>query len=184
MKKNLRKYTFTGLCMALCVVFPMAFHAIPNAGQTMLPMHIPVLICGLACGWQYGLLCGAVGPLLSSMLTGMPPAAMLPAMMVELAAYGLCTALMMKFVRTKNIYADLYISLVCAMLIGRVAAGTVKALFFAQGGITIAAWASTYFVTGLPGIIIQLVFVPAIYLVLQRAKVIPYKYFQNQDEAV
>ena len=48
--------TLTALSVALCVVLPIAFHAIPNAGSVMLPMHIPVLLCGLVCGWQYGLL--------------------------------------------------------------------------------------------------------------------------------
>ena len=45
-----------GMCIALGVVLPMAFHSIPNAGSIFLPMHIPVLICGLLCGWQYGLI--------------------------------------------------------------------------------------------------------------------------------
>ena len=27
-------------------------------------MHIPVLLCGLICGWQYGLVCGLLGPAL------------------------------------------------------------------------------------------------------------------------
>ena len=58
--------TITALCVALCVVLPMAFHMIPNAGSVMLPMHIPVLLCGLVCGWPYGLLRGVLGPLVSS----------------------------------------------------------------------------------------------------------------------
>ena len=63
------------MCTALCVVLPMAFHMIPNAGSIFLPMHLPVLLCGFLCGWPYGLCCGFLGPVLSSLLTGMPPAA-------------------------------------------------------------------------------------------------------------
>ena len=85
---SIKRMTLSALCVALCVVLPMAFHMIPNAGSVMLPMHIPVLLCGLVCGWQYGLLCGCVGPLVSSLLTGMPPAAILPGMMVECGMYG------------------------------------------------------------------------------------------------
>ena len=48
--KNTKHLIFTALCMALGVVLPMAFHMIPNAGSVMLPMHIPVLLCGLVCG--------------------------------------------------------------------------------------------------------------------------------------
>ena len=34
-----------------------------GAGMIFLPMHIPVLLCGLACGWPYGLICGVPVPL-------------------------------------------------------------------------------------------------------------------------
>ena len=120
---NIKRLTLSALCVALCVVLPMAFHVIPNAGAVMLPMHLPVLLCGLVCGWQYGLLCGLVGPLVSSILTGMPPAAMLPGMMVECGMYGCVGGLMMERIRTGSLYADLYISLPVAMLMGRVMSG-------------------------------------------------------------
>ena len=45
-----KKIVLTAVCAALCVVVPMAFHAIPNAGYVFLPMHIPVLLCGIVCG--------------------------------------------------------------------------------------------------------------------------------------
>ena len=50
MKKTIsaKNLAFCALCIALCVVLPMAFHAIANAGPIFLPMHIPVLLCGLA----------------------------------------------------------------------------------------------------------------------------------------
>ena len=80
-----KKAILTAACIALCVVLPMAFHAIPNAGNIYCPMHMPVLLCGLVCGWPFGLLCGVAGPLLSSLFTGMPPAAYLPSMIIELA---------------------------------------------------------------------------------------------------
>lgn len=165
-----------GLCVALCVVLPMAFHAVPNAGSVFSPMHIPVLLCGLICGCPLGLLCGLLGPLLSSLITGMPPQAYLPPMMVELAVYGLVTGLMMRFIRMGNLIADLFFSLITAMLIGRVAAGLARALIFAPGKLTMAAWASSYFVTSLPGIAIQLVFIPAIVIALEKAKLIPTRY--------
>lgn len=68
-----KKSIITAVCIALCVVLPQAFHAIPNAGSIYCPMHIPVLLCGFICGWQYGLLCGIAGPLVSALITGMPP---------------------------------------------------------------------------------------------------------------
>lgn len=172
-----KKSILTAVCIALCVVLPQAFHAVgASAGSIFLPMHIPVLLCALVCGWPYGLLCGLAGPLLSSLMTSMPPAAYLPSMMVECAAYGLAAGLGMRLVRTKSTYADLYISLVAAMLFGRVIAGIAKALIFSAGEYTMAAWAASSFVTGLPGIVIQLVLIPSIVFALMQAKLIPARY--------
>ena len=172
---SIKRLTLTALCIALCVVVPMAFHVIPNAGAVMLPMHIPVLLCGLVCGWQYGLLCGIMGPLVSSVLTGMPPAAMLPGMMVECGMYGCVGGLMMDRVRTGRLYADLYISLPVAMLMGRVISGIVKALILTPG-LSFTAWATASFVTALPGISIQLILLPTLIVALTRASLIPGRY--------
>lgn len=171
-----KKSIIAAICIALCVVLPLAFHAIPNAGSIFCPMHIPVLLCGLICGWPLGLLCGLAGPLLSSLMTGMPPAAILPSMMVELAAYGFITGLLMKLIHTKSTYADLYISLVAAMLGGRVLSGIVKALFFAKGSISLSVWAASSFVTSLPGIIIHLALIPSLVFSLMKANLIPQRY--------
>ena len=150
----------------------MAFHAIPNGGSILLPMHIPVLLCGLACGWFHGMACGAVGPLLSGILTGMPAAALLPGMMVECGAYGLVTGLMMKYIRTGKMVTDLYISMVVAMVSGRVLSGFAKAWIFTPG-LSPFAWVTTSLVTGIPGIVLQLMLMPLIMNALSRARLIP-----------
>ena len=62
MKSTTKKLVSCALCIAIGVLLPMAFHAIPNAGSIFLPMHIPVLICGLFCGAPYGLACGMITP--------------------------------------------------------------------------------------------------------------------------
>ena len=171
----IKRLTLSALCIALCVVLPMAFHIIPNAGSVMLPMHIPVLLCGLVCGWQYGLLCGILGPLVSSVLTSMPPAAMLPGMMVECGMYGCVSGLMMERIHTGSLYADLYISLPVAMLVGRVISGIVKALILTPS-LSLTAWATASFVTALPGISIQLILLPTLIVALTRAGLIPGRY--------
>ena len=170
-----RRTVLAALCIALCVVLPIAFHSIPDAGSVILPMHIPVLLCGMICGWPYGFICGLLGPLVSSVLTGMPPMAYLPAMMVECATYGLATGLLLKFVRTHNLTADLYISLIGAMLLGRVVSGVAKALIFSPG-MAMSVWITSNFVTALPGIVIQLVLIPQIIRILMKAKYLPQRY--------
>ena len=171
----IKKLVLSAMCTALCVVLPIAFHIIPNAGAVFLPMHIPVLLCGLVCGWQYGLLTGVMGPLISSMLTGMPAAAVLPSMIVECGVYGCVSGLMMERVWTGRTVWDVYICLPAAMLVGRIASGIAKALIFAPGT-SFAAWATASFVTALPGILVQLIFLPAIVSALSQAGLIPRRY--------
>ncbi len=170
-----KRSVLAALCAALCVVLPIAFHAIPNAGSIFLPMHIPVLLCGMVCGWPYGLVCGLMGPALSSLLTMMPPAAMLPGMMVECAVYGAVSGLCLKCIRTGKLTADLYIALVAAMLAGRIVSGIAKALIFTPG-LTMGAWIAASFVTALPGILVQLVAIPLLVSLLMRTHQIPERY--------
>lgn len=167
-----KKMVLTSLMIAVGVVLPIAFHSIPNAGSILLPMHIPVLICGIICGFPFGLLCGIITPLLSSLLTGMPPAAYLPAMICELAVYGLVTSLLIRFVRTKSVYANIYIALIGAMISGRIVYGILNSLIFRAGSYSTQIWLTSAFVTALPGIVIQLILIPLIVLTLQDSKFI------------
>lgn len=137
-----------------------------------------MLLCGLVCGWQYGLACGLAGPVLSSLLTSMPPMGSPTqyGMIIELAVYGLTAGLMMKFVHTKNQTADIYVSLVTAMLAGRIMGGLSKAFFFSAGTYTFGTWAAAYFTSGFPGIIVQLILIPVLYLALCKAHLVPVRY--------
>lgn len=171
--KQTKKLILSGLCVALGFVLPLAFHSVPNGGMIFLPMHIPVLLCGLLCGPVYGLACGILTPLLSSLLTSMPPMAKLPGMLCELAVYGLAAGLLICLVKTRWQTANIYLALIGAMLCGRVAAGVMNALLFSAGSYSMQAWVTASFVTALPGILIQLVFLPAILFALQKARLIP-----------
>ena len=175
-KSLLRHMVYAAVCLALCMVLPFLTGQIPQIGSALSPMHIPVLLCGLACGWPYGLVCGLLGPVLSGVLTGMPSPAVLPGMMVECGVYGLVSGLMMQLVHTKKLYADLYISQITAMLLGRILSGVCKALIFAPATFTVAAWATTSFVTGLPGIVIQLVLLPTLVVALTKARLLRVRY--------
>ena len=170
-----KKIVYSAASIALCVVLPMAFHAVQNAGSIFLPMHIPVLLCGLMCGWPYGFICGLLGPLISSLTTGMPPAAMLPSMMIECAVYGCVSGAMMQLVHTKKPVADLYISMTTAMILGRVLAGLAKSWILSPGTAPFA-WVTTSLVMGIPGIVIQLVLIPLVVISLTKAKLLPQRY--------
>lgn len=178
---RVKQSIITAVCIALCVVLPMVFHSIPQAGTIYCPMHIPILICGLVCNWQYSIICGIVGPIMSSIVTGMPNAVDLPAMMFELVAYGVICSILMKFIYTKKIYFDLYISLIVAMIFGRVCAGFVKAFIFARGAVTIKTLATAYFITCIPGVIVQLIIIPIIYIALSKSNLIPARYIIDDE---
>ena len=164
----LNKSILTALSVALCVVLPMTLHAIPKGGVLFSPMHLPVLLCGLVCGAPFGLVC--------SLLTGMPVFGYMPVMMIELGLYGLISGLVMQFLRSGKLVVDLYAALVIAMLGGRVITGILRALIFAGGSYSWSAWATGYFVSCLPGIIIQLILIPIIYVALERAHLLPVRY--------
>ena len=172
MKNHIRQMVLTALFIAIGVVLPQAFHAIPNAGSVMLPMHIPVLLAGLVCGPVFGLACGIITPTLSSLITGMPPMAYLPSMLCELAIYGLVSGLVTKVVKTGKPIVDIYVALVTSMLAGRVIYGIVNALIFRAGEYNMTMWLTASFVTALPGIIIQLVAIPIVIMALRKAKLI------------
>ena len=172
-----KRITICAMCIALCYVLPVAFHAI-GLGGALSPMHIPVLLCGLVCGGGYGALCGLLGPVLSSVLSGMPPLPMLVRMIPELVAYGLTCGVCMRFFRFGHLMADTYASLGVAMVAGRIIGGIASAIFFAvtSGVYSIAMWATGYFAESLPGIAAHLIFVPVLVLTLEKARLLPVRY--------
>lgn len=161
---TIKNLTAAGLCAAVGLILPYFFHLF-GAGPAFLPMHIPVLICGLLCGYRYGAICGLAVPILSSLLTGMPP--LFPAaiaMMFELAAYGLVSGLLYK-------KYNVYISLIGAMLSGRAVSGIAYAILLGFSGkpYGLPAFLTGAFATALPGIIIQIVIVPVIIIIMKKS---------------
>lgn len=176
MMLNLRKMVISALMIALGVVLPFAFHSIPNSGSIFLPIHIPVLMCGLICGWPYGLICGIFTPAFSSIITGMPPMAYLPSMIFELAAYGLVAGLLSQYIHTKKVILDLYLSLIGAMIVGRIVFGILNSFIFNVGSYSLKIWLVSAFVTSLPGIIIQIALIPPIIFALEKSNLIEKRY--------
>ncbi len=174
---GIRRVCICALCIALCYVLPILFHTVA-AGPVLAPMHIPVLLCGLVCGSGCGVICGLFGPILSSVLTGMPPVTALITMIPELCTYGFVSGLLMQHIRTNRSPVDVYCALIPAMILGRIAGGLASAAFYlgTTGVYTMSMWAGTYLITSLPGILVHLILVPSLYLTLTTARVIPVRY--------
>ena len=165
--KNL---VLTAMFIALGILFPQLFHTIPNAGALFSPMHIPVLVCGLLIGPFEGLICGLATPFLSHLIFTMPRAPRLPGMLVELAVYGLIAGLMMKLLKDQKGVLKIYISLIVAMLAGRIVAGLVNAFILNAGNYSLNAWITGYFVTGIMGLIGHLIIIPPLVKLLEKIK--------------
>lgn len=138
----------------------------------LLPMHIPVLLCGIICGWEYGLAVGAILPLLRSVIFAMPP--MYPtalAMTFELAAYGAVIGLLYR--RFFKGTAGIYLSLLTAMVSGRIVWGIAQAVLLGVGGktFTVSAFLAGAVLNAVPGIILQLLLVPAVVILLEKTGV-------------
>lgn len=175
------KLVLSALFLALCLVLPILTGGIPAIGNMLLPMHIPVLLCGLICGWQYGLVVGFVAPLLRSVLFGMPP--MYPvaiAMAFELAAYGLIIALVYAAVHKRGV-AALYISLLTAMVGGRLVWGLAEVVLLGMAGnaFTLQAFLSGALLSAVPGILLQLVLIPAVMVALDRTGVVRFQHAEG-----
>ncbi|NMB96124.1 MAG: ECF transporter S component [Clostridiaceae bacterium] len=173
-KLSTKNIVLSGLFIALGLVMPFLTAQIPSIGSKLLPMHIPILLCGFICGWPYGLIVGFIVPLFRSMLFGMPP--MFPtavAMAFELAAYGLVAGLVYQLLPKKKA-VSVYVSLIISMLCGRIVWGFVSLILYGIRGnaFTWEMFAAGAFINAIPGIIIQIVIIPVIIMILEKAKLI------------
>jgi len=173
-KNKLLKMIYSAIFLALAYVLPFATGQIPEIGSMLCPMHIPVLLCGFICGWQWGLVVGFVAPLLRSFTLGMPP--IFPTavcMAFELATYGLVAGLMHKLLPRKKPY--IYCSLITAMVVGRLVWGASMfvCLGVSGGAFTLTAFISGAILNAIPGIIVQIVLIPLLVMLLDNPKILP-----------
>ncbi len=172
---SIRHLVYAALCLAIALVLPFLTGGIPQIGGMLCPMHLPVLLCGLLCGPYWGAAVGLVCPLLRHMLFSMPPLLTAITMTAELAAYGFFAGLFWRIL-TKLLPGHkmgvLYGALLSSMLVGRLVWGVASALLMLAGRTTFslqAFWVSG-FVSAWPGILLQLILIPAICRALMRQK--------------
>ena len=169
-RRNILKMVLSALFLALAYVLPFLTGQIPEIGAMLCPMHIPVLLCGFVCGWPWGLGVGAIAPIFRSLMTGgFPP--LFPTavcMSAELAVYGLVAGLLYKRLKTKK--WGLIVSLLTAMLLGRVVWGIVKFIVMglSGGSFGFSVFIAEAFTNALPGIALQIVAVPLLVIVINK----------------
>ena len=168
--ENVKNLALAAMFIALGLVLPFLTGQIPHIGKMMLPMHIPVFLCGLICGWKYGAIVGFTTPLLRAVAFGVPvlfPTATV--MAVELLAYGLVIGFLYGRSRWKCMVA-LYRCLIIAMISGRLVKAVTEIVLLGVGGdgFTYQAFVAGAFFNAIPGIITQLILIPVIMVTLNK----------------
>ena len=170
-RSTTRDLVLAALFLALAFVLPMITGHVPQIGNTLCPMHFPVLLAGFVLGGPWGLALGFAAPLLRSVLFGMPP--MYPiaiAMAFELATYGVVAGFMYR--KVQHTLPMIYATLVTSMVAGRLVWGAVRFVLAGLSGsiFPFSAFLSGAVLTAVPGIVAQLILIPLIVAALQKAK--------------
>lgn len=168
-RNDIKKLTLAAMFLALAFVMPFLTGQIPQIGSKLCPMHIPVLLCGFFCGAPWGLVVGFLAPLFRSFVLGMPP--MFPTafcMAFELAAYGFVAGWLHNKLPKRK--ANVYVSLLSAMVIGRIVWGIVM---FGCMGFDVTQFGFNAFLAGavlnaVPGIIVQVILIPILVIGLEK----------------
>ena len=184
MNKNLINMLLSAMFLSIGLLLPFLTGQIQQIGNMLLPMHLPVILCSLVCGWQYGLVVGVVLPVMRSLMFTMPvlyPSAI--AMSFELATYGFLTGFLFSKARWQCI-RSLYRCLVISMLAGRLVWGLIMMLLLGVKGevFTFGAFLSGAIINAFPGIILQLLIIPAVMLTLDRTHLRPFRRRSEKED--
>ena len=154
----------TVLLSGIGVALPRIFHILAgsSAGTIFLPMHIAVLIAALTFGVLSGSIVAGTSVIFSYLLTGMPNLARLPYMLIELVIYAILLGLL-------NKKFNKYISLISTIILGRVIySGVLFAAINVFGFNTYGLSVIESIKAGIPGIAIQILFVPFIAKTIEK----------------
>lgn len=170
---RVKKLVSAALCLAIALLLPFLTGQIPEVGQALCPMHIPVLLCGFVCGPFWGMVVGLVAPLLRNLLFGMPP--LFPAgvsMAFELAIYGMVTGALYRALPKRA--GCLYLTLIAAMVAGRLGWGLIR---YVLSGLTGSEFPFSAFLAGavttaIPGILLHIILIPLLVMALKNARLI------------
>ncbi len=171
-KENIKFLALSGMFLALGVVLPFLTGQIPQIGSMLLPMHIPVFLCAFICGPQYGVPIAFILPLFRSFVFAVPnlyPEAI--AIAFEMATYAFVAGFMYSKSRRQYL-RSLYRCLITSMLIGRVVRVLIQLILLGinKTPFTIGVLLSDIIIKGIPGIILQLIIIPAIMALCHKTK--------------
>jgi hypothetical protein len=167
-----RDLALGGLMGALAIALPIVFHAV-GLGRAFLPMYLPILALGLLAEWPVAGAVGVAAPLLSAVLTGMPPLAPPTAVLMsaELLTLGMTASLARRW--GLGVWPAAVIALVTTRAVG------VAFLAVLGGAIGLQQGLREYLLASLliswPGIALQLTIVPAAVVAIEKTSIIGYR---------
>ena len=192
-REQIKNLVLTAMFLALGLVLPFLTGQIPQIGSMLLPMHIPVFLCALVCGWKWATPMAAVLPVMRSLIFGMPP--LYPtavAMAFELATYAFVAGFIYFLLKKKDFMKRVgdsgdqaiiaaFISLISAMIFGRAVWGCAQAILLGFGGksFTFAAFIAGAFTNAVPGIILQFILIPNAMFLLNEWKLVRFDGAKN-----
>ena len=143
---NTKTNLFAAIFIVGNLLLPQLAHLVPQGGLIFLPIYFFTLIAAYKYGIHVGLLTALLSPLANHLLFGMPPAAVLPAIIIKSAILAIAASLVAKQAGKVSFLAIL-LAILAYQLIGTGIEWAMTQNF---------ATAIQDFRLGLPGMLIQL----------------------------
>jgi len=154
MASRTKNITLSALFIALGILIPILFHGI-GLGAMFLPMFWPVAASAFFLPLPYAVTAGILTPLISTLMTGMPPPPILYKMIFELAVLSFIISLLHSKTRL-GIFWLIGAGLFCALAAGFLGAFAVAPIF----GFPPELYAVASLIRSLPGVITMFVALP------------------------
>lgn len=144
---NTKTYMLASIFVLGNLVFPQLAHLIPQGGLILLPIYFFTLIAAYRYGIFVGMLTAILSPLVNSLIFGMPPIAVLPAIMIKSAVLVIAACLASNYFG-KASFIGILLAVLAYQIVGTAFEWILtQNLFIALQDIRL----------GIPGILIQIV---------------------------
>lgn len=97
--KEAKTYIIAMIFVVGNIILPQVCHLIPQGGFIFLPIYFFTLIAAYKYGWKAGLLTAVLSPLVNHVLFGMPPLAVLPAILTKSVFLAMAAGLAASYFR-------------------------------------------------------------------------------------
>ena len=144
---NTKTYLFATVFVTGNLLLPQLAHLVPQGGLILLPIYFFTLIAAYKYGIHVGLLTAVLSPLANNLLFGMPPSAMLPAIIIKSVILAVAAAMAAKYFR-KVSFLGILLAILAYQVVGTGIEWAMTQNFFT---------AVQDFRIGVPGMLIQLI---------------------------